>query len=67
MVLQSTSLLALIADLESGGERERDQLAQQWQTARIGDEAALSAAREQIKLVGEMIKLVGVRVAEGWA
>lgn len=66
-MLQSTALLALIADLESSGESERNQLAQEWQKARTGDEAALSAAREQIKLVGEMIKLVGVRVAEGWA
>jgi hypothetical protein len=66
-VLQSTTLLALIADLESGGERQRDQLAQEWDTAKTGDEAALGAAREQIRLVGELIKLVGVRLAEGWA
>lgn len=64
MITQATSLLALVADLQE--LPERDALADQWKAARSGDDPLLSSEREQVRQMGEIVKLVGVRVAEGW-
>lgn len=64
LILQNTTLLALIADMQD--DPERDQLAQRWDTAKTGNIINLSHSKEQVRQIGEIVKLVGVRVAEGW-
>lgn len=64
LTLQATTLLALISDVL--GLSERDQLAERWGAAKVGDADDMSRRREQVRRVGEIVKLLGVRVAEGW-
>ncbi|WRT65551.1 uncharacterized protein IL334_002496 [Kwoniella shivajii] len=67
LMLESTSLLTLLAELRSaqdGQSGERDSLADRYMTIKSGDGNV--ALKEQVKLTGEIVKMVGVRVAEGW-
>lgn len=65
-ILRLTTDLALIAHLDGGEVRERDELASLWSRERDGDQVRLTAERDEVKRVGQLVRLVGVRVAEGW-
>ena len=64
LILQATTLLALISDEQNSSER--DVFTKQWGRAHLGDEEELSHHREQVRKIGEIVKLVGIRVVEGW-
>lgn len=64
MILQATTLLTLMASLGNG--KENTELVKQWHSAKEGDSEKLEQRREQVKMIGEIVKLVGVRVAESW-
>ena len=64
LILQATTLLALIADLQD--DPDRDHLVSQWEDSKSGNANDLAKVRHDINGLGEIVKLVGVRVAEGW-
>jgi len=59
----STSL-ALIAEIQ-GESSERDEMIETLDKQK-GDNETLADDREQIKQFGRMVRMVGLRVAEGW-
>ena len=64
LILQATTLLALIADLQ--GDPGRDRLVSQWEDSKRGNATDSAKVKHHIESLGEIVKLVGVRVAEGW-
>ncbi|WWC99167.1 hypothetical protein V866_006062 [Kwoniella sp. B9012] len=65
LILEGTSLLAMIYELR-GQTQQRDELSQKYMMVKSGDEVELYKAKEQAVRVGEIVKMVGIRVAEGW-
>jgi len=59
----STSL-ALLAEIQ-GESSERDEMTEMLDRQK-GDNETLADDREQIKQFGRMVRMVGLRVAEGW-
>lgn len=57
--------MALVAEIE-GEEGERDEATNIWDKQQAGDSEQLADEREQIKQFGRMVRMVGLRVAEGW-
>lgn len=66
LILRLTTDLALIAELEGTDLKERDELAGLWSREQEGDQSRLAAERDEVKRVGQLVRLVGVRVSEGW-
>ena len=65
LIDRSASSLALIATVEREDD-EKDELTRIWTQEQTGDTERLADEREQIKQFGRMIRMVGLRVAEGW-
>ncbi|WVW79989.1 hypothetical protein I302_101962 [Kwoniella bestiolae CBS 10118] len=65
LLLEGTSLLSMISELR-GQTQQRDEHSEKYMIVRAGDEAELKRMEEQVVRVGEIVKMVGVRVAEGW-
>lgn len=66
LILRLTTNLALIADLEGTEIGERDELASLWRREQDGDLSRLAVERDEVKRVGQLVRLVGVKVSEGW-
>jgi hypothetical protein len=66
LILRLTTDLALVADLEGTDVRERDEFASLWSRERDGDQSRLAAERDEVRRIGHLVRLVGVRVSEGW-
>jgi hypothetical protein len=60
-----TSSLALLAHIDSD-VANRDEMTEAWANCQTGDAERLAEDREQIKQFGRMVRMVGLRVAEGW-
>ena len=56
--------MALIAEIQ-GESSERDEMTEMLDKQK-GDNETLADDREQIKQFGRMVRMVGLRVAEGW-
>ena len=65
LVDRLTSSLALIAHL-GNDEADKDEMTELWAKQQTGDAVRLADEREQIKQFGRMVRMVGLRVAEGW-
>lgn len=65
-ILRLSTDLALIGDLEGSDVGERDELASVWNREVNGDKTRLMVERDEVKRVGQLVRLVGVRVAKGW-
>lgn len=65
MILQSTTLLSLIDDVQDK-QGDREERARQWQLAKEGDERKLLADREEVRRVGQVVRDVGRKAAMGW-
>lgn len=65
LVDRLTSSLALLAQIEHD-EAKRDEMTELWAKQQTGDAGRLADQREQIKHFGRMVRMVGLRVAEGW-
>lgn len=66
LILRLTTDLALIADLEGAEDGERDEMVEIWRKEQEGDTSRSAAERDDVKRVGQLVRLVGVRVSEGW-
>lgn len=65
LVCRATTTLALVHDLES--ERgERDEVVNLWRQWQDGDAVRLAAQREEVKRIGHIVRLVGVKAATNW-
>ena len=60
-----TSSLALLAEI-GNDEEDKNEMTELWAKQRTGDTVRLADEREQIKQFGRMVRMVGLRVAEGW-
>lgn len=60
-----SSTIAILAAIEHEDE-EQDAMTQVWANQQTGESERLADEREQIKQFGRMIRMVGLRVAEGW-
>jgi len=65
LVDRLTSSLALIAHLGKD-DADKDEMTELWAKQQTGDAVRLADEREQIKQFGRMVRMVGLRVAEGW-
>ncbi|WWD08891.1 hypothetical protein V865_007005 [Kwoniella europaea PYCC6329] len=65
LILEGISLLAMIYELR-GETQQRDELSQKYMMVKSGDGVELYKAKEQVVRVGEIVKMVGIRVAECW-
>jgi hypothetical protein len=65
LVDRLTSSLALIAHIDNN-EANKDEMTGVWAAQQTGDAVRLADEREQIKQFGRMVRMVGLRVAEGW-
>ena len=61
--IQSTTLLALLSELKGSQD---DGMVERWHEASTGNLTEILGLRDEIRKVGEIVKLVGVRVAENW-
>nr|XP_031863098.1 uncharacterized protein CI109_001576 [Kwoniella shandongensis]KAA5530170.1 hypothetical protein CI109_001576 [Kwoniella shandongensis] len=67
LVMESTTLLSLISSLQEGDGETRDEMAERYVMAKMGEEGLSSQARFDLaRKAAEIVKIVGVRVAEGW-
>jgi hypothetical protein len=65
LVDRLTSSLALIAQI-GNDETDKEEMTELWAKQQAGDAVRLADEREQIKQFGRMVRMVGLRVAEGW-
>ena len=65
LVDRLTSSLALIAQI-GNDETDKQEMTELWARQQTGDTVRLADKREQIKQFGRMVRMVGLRVAEGW-
>jgi replicative DNA helicase len=65
LVDRLTSSLALIAQI-GNDETDKEEMTELWAKQQTGDTVRLADEREQIKQFGRMVRMVGLRVAEGW-
>jgi hypothetical protein len=65
LVDRLTSSLALLAQI-GNDEADKEEMAGLWAKQQTGDAVRLADEREQIKQFGRMVRMVGLRVAEGW-
>jgi hypothetical protein len=64
LVDRLTSSLALIAHIDNDAAN-KDEVTEVWAKQQTGDSVRLADEREQIKQFGRMVRMVGLRVAEG--
>lgn len=62
LTLECTTLLALIAELR-GDKEESAKIEAEWNAARSSRSGNLS---DTVRKIGEIVKMVGVRLAENW-
>ena len=65
LVDRLTTSLALLAEI-GNDETDREEMTELWAKQQTGDTVRLADEREQIKQFGRMVRMVGLRVAEGW-
>jgi len=65
LVDRLSASLALIATIEDE-PMEKQEMTEIWASEQTGDSERLAEEREQIKQFGRMVRMVGLRVAEGW-
>ena len=65
LVDRLTTSLALLAEI-GNDETDTEEMTELWAKQQTGDAVRLADEREQIKQFGRMVRMVGLRAAEGW-